>query len=448
MAAGGIAAVAPALIFAPAPSVPCSVQSARAAAYKFCLTPDAGDSQVSLTWTPSASGINLTIYDGITPGIGKPAQVSTVTDTSALVTGLANGTTYYFWLVSGKIVVSNTVSAVPVTVPGAPAGLTATAGNAQVTLSWTAPASDGGSPVSGYNVYVATSADFNGAAELPGVTGTAIVLVGLVNGTSYYFRVTAVNAVGQSPPSAGASATLPPIVPPPPPASTAPASSAPASSAPASSAPATASTSAPAFAAPTGLTATAGNTQVTLSWAAPASDGGSSVISYKIYIATAPGVQGSRAIGSSKSTSATVTGLPNGTVYYFMVTAVNAAGNESPFSTEVSAEPASPATGVTVSLNSSAPTQLIGLLTAVGAMVAAGALTVIARRRRRFRSGKPARSERSRQQMAVASDVRAVPDTARPDVVSVRDTGREPTHTVRLEPHPGVTTTTIKERRP
>jgi hypothetical protein len=50
--------------------------------------------------------------------------------------------------------------------------------------------------------------------------------------------------------------------------------------------------------------------------------------------------------------------------------------------------------------------------------------------------------------MAVASDVRAIPDTARPDVVSVRDTGREPTHTVRLEPHPGVTTTTIKEARP
>ena len=454
MAAGGIAAGAPALIFAPAPSVPCSALAARAAAYKFCLTPDAGNSQVSLTWTPSAAGINLTIYDGTTPGTGKPAQVSTVTDTSALVTGLTNGTTYYFWLVSGKIVVSNTVSAVPVTVPGAPAGLTATAGNARVTLSWAAPASDGGSPVSGYNVYAATSADFKGAAELPGVTGTAIVLVGLVNGTSYYFRVTAVNAVGQSPPSAGASATLPPIVPPPPPASTVPASTVPASTVPASTVPAstvpaTASTSAPAFAAPTGLTATAGNTQVTLSWTAPASDGGSPVISYKIYIGTAPGVQGSRAIGSSKSTSATVTGLPNGTVYYFMVTAVNAAGNESPFSTEVSAEPAGSATGVTVSLNSSVtPTQLIGLLMAVGAMVAAGVLTLIARRRRRFRSRKLARSEPSRQQMAVASDVRAVPDTVRPEVVSVRDTGREPTHTVRLEPHPGVTTTTIKERRP
>jgi hypothetical protein len=45
----------------------------------------------------------------------------------------------------------------------------------------------------------------------------------------------------------------------------------------------------------------------------------------------------------------------------------------------------------------------------------------------------------------VAPDVRAVPDTGRPDVVGVLDTGWEPTHTVRLEPHPGVTTTTIKE---
>lgn len=557
--AGGIVVGTPAPIFAAAPSAPCSVVSARAAADKFCLTSDAGNSQVSLTWTPSASKTNLTIYDGITPGIGKPAEVSTVTDTSALVTGLANGTTYYFWLVVGKVAVSNTVSATPMTVPGAPAGLTATAGNAQVTLSWTSPASDGGTPVTGYNLYAGTTADFTGGAPVAKVTGTVVTVTGLVNGTPYYFRVTAVNrvgegpasaeakavpvtvpgaptgltatpgnsrvilswaapasggaaisgyiiyrgtspggetgvpvngslvsgtsyavagltngttyyfkvfavnAVGQSPPSEEVSATLPPIVPSSPPASnaTTPASNAttpgsnattPSTITPSTitpSTPATASTSAPAFAPPTGLTATAGNTQVRLSWTAPASDGGSSVISYKIYIATVPGGQGSRAIGSSKSTDATVTHLPNGTVYYFMVTAVDAAGNESPFSTEVSAEPAGSATGVTVSLNSqAAPRQLIALLAAVAAMVAAGAFTLIARRRRRFRSPKHARPERSGQQMAVASDVRAVPGTCRPDVVSVRDTGQEPTHTVRLEPHSGAITTMIKEGRP
>ena len=360
------------------------------------------------------------------------------------MTGLTNGTTYYFWLVAGgqvSNVVSNMASATPAATLGAPAGLTATPGNAQVTLSWAAPASDGGSPVSGYIISQGTSPGGETGAPVNGslVTGTSYTVTGLANGTPYYFKVFTVNAVGQSPPSPEASATLPPIVP----------SSPPASSATTPTAPATARTSAPAFAAPTGLTAAAGNTQVHLSWTAPVSDGGSSVTSYKVYLATAPGGRGSRAIGDSKSTDATVTGLPNGTVYYFMVTAVNAAGNESLFSTEVSAEPPGPVTGVTVSLNSRTPSkQLIALLAAVAAMVAAGAFTLIARRGRRFRARKLARSERPGQQMAVASDVRAVPDTSRPDVVSVRDTGREPTHTVRLEPHPGVTTTMIKEGRP
>ncbi len=111
---------------------------------------------------------------------------------------MINGTTYYFWLVEDKFpnVVSNMASATPVTVPGAPTGLTATAGNSQVTLSWTAPASDGGSHVSGYNVFEGTTADLSGSAPVTNVTGTAVTLAGLINGTRYYFRVAAVNRVG------------------------------------------------------------------------------------------------------------------------------------------------------------------------------------------------------------------------------------------------------------
>jgi hypothetical protein len=184
---------------------------------------------------------------------------------------------------------------------------------------------------------------------------------------------------------------------------------------------------------------------VALSWNAPASDGGSSVVSYKVYYATAPGVQGSAVIANTKGTGGIVSGLHNGTVYYFMVTAVNTAGNESPFSTEVSAEPHAPVKGPPVSLNSSTPKQLIAFLAAVAAIAAAGVFTLI---RRRFPSRKPPRPTHSGQQTAVASDVRAIPDTSRPDVLGVRGTGREPTHTVRLEPHPGVTTTTIKEGWP
>jgi hypothetical protein len=66
----------------------------------------------------------------------------------------------------------------------------------------------------------------------------------------------------------------------------------------------------------------------------------------------------------------------------------------------------------------------------------------------RFPSRKRAHSERSREQMAMASDVRAVPDVSRPDVVSVYDTGQEPTHAVRVEPSPGATHITTVEETP
>ena len=204
--------------------------------------------------------------------------------------------------------------------------------------------------------------------------------------------------------------------------------------------------------APSGLTATAGNAQVALSWAAPASDGGSPVTGYNVYLATAAG-QESAPISNTQGTGGIVTGLTNGATYYFRVTAVNAAGDESPFSAQVSAEPAGPAAGASVILTS--PTtrrQLIVVLAAIAAVAAAGAFALIARRRRRLRPRGPdllpRDQARSGHQMAVTPDVWAVPDTVRPDVLSVRVTGQEPTHTVRVESDPGVTTVTIKEGRP
>src|SRR5262249_46803807 len=190
----------------------------------------------------------------------------------------------------------------------------------------------------------------------------------------------------------------PPAASPPPPtspASTPPASSTPASTTPASStATPTSRTTTPSVTpqtspgptargstAPTGLTATPGDTKVRLSWAAPASDGGS-IISYKVYLASHPGVQEGAAIGSSKSTDATVTGLTNGTLYYFMVAAVDSAGNESPLSAEVAAEPTG--SHVVPVPPPGPPKWLIALLTAGGAMVVAAALTLIARSGRLF----------------------------------------------------------------
>jgi len=208
--------------------------------------------------------------------------------------------------------------------------------------------------------------------------------------------------------------------------------------------------------APTGLTANAGNTEVSLSWIAPTSDGGSPVISYKVYIATVPGAPRSATIDTTTATAGTVTGLVNGTTYYFMVTAVNAAGKESPFSAQVSAGPVGPARGAAVSLTSlRVPKHLAAVLAAVAAVAAAGAVALIVRRRRRFRSRDPGRPAQAGQRVAappdvwaVPSDVRVVPDTGWPDVVSVRDTGRKPSHTVLLEPNPARAIITIKEGRP
>ena len=95
------------------------------------------------------------------------------------------------------------------TVPSAPQGLVATGGDGQVSLSWSAPPSNGGSAITGYDVYRGASS--GGEASTPiasGVTATSYVDTPAANGnTYYYYYVKAVNSVGLSPASNEASAT-------------------------------------------------------------------------------------------------------------------------------------------------------------------------------------------------------------------------------------------------
>jgi hypothetical protein len=122
------------------------------------------------------------------------------------VTGLTNGTTYYFVVkavnAGGESPASNQVSAVPYTVPDAPTAVAAVAGDGQATVAFTAPENSGGSPVTSYEVTSSSGDVVTGAAS-------PIIVMGLTNGTSYTFTVKAINAAGPSLPSAASNAVIP-----------------------------------------------------------------------------------------------------------------------------------------------------------------------------------------------------------------------------------------------
>jgi hypothetical protein len=185
------------------------------------------------------------------------------------------------------------ITAVSPGAPPAPAGLTATAGNAQVSLSWNA--------VSGATSYNVASSTVDGGPYLmlANVTGTNFVNTGLANGTTYYYAVSAVNASGAGANSSQVSAT--PQLPP-----------------------------------PTGLIAIAGNGQVSLSWTAS-----SGAISYLVQNATENGGPYST-VANVAATNYVNTGLNNGTSYYYVVSAMNSSGPTAN-SSQVSATPPGPA---------------------------------------------------------------------------------------------------------
>jgi hypothetical protein len=168
----------------------------------------AGNRQVTIGWSgvPESTGYN--IYSStISNTYTTPSATVTGTVYSGDITGLTNGTAYYFVVTAvgpdGESAFSNEVSATPRTVPGAPTNITATAGNGKAEVSFTPPTDNGGNAISGYTV---TSSPGNITAT---GTGTTITVMGLSNGTAYTFTVTASNAAGTGSASEASNAVTP-----------------------------------------------------------------------------------------------------------------------------------------------------------------------------------------------------------------------------------------------
>jgi len=174
----------------------------------------------------------------------------------------------------------------------------ATSGNASLAVTWTAPASTGGSAITDYLVKYSSNSgstwtNFSHTAS----TATSCTVTGLTNGTAYVIKVIAKNAVGISLPSAN-------------------------------SAPATPAATAPGR--PTSVVATSGNTSLAVTWAAPATNGGSNITDYLVKYSSNVGVAGSwtryRPSSPITTLSCTVTGLTTSTAYVIKVIARNAIG--------------------------------------------------------------------------------------------------------------------------
>ncbi len=133
-------------------------------------------------------------------------------------TGLAVGTTYTFQVRAvntfgpGPLSAASLPFSTAAAAPSAPTSLIATAGNSQVNLTWTAPASNGGSAITGYNLQVRQGTTVLRTDPVAGAV-TSTLVTGLTNGTNYNFRLQAINAAGTSPFSAASNVVRPVAVP-------------------------------------------------------------------------------------------------------------------------------------------------------------------------------------------------------------------------------------------
>ncbi|XVU30096.1 fibronectin type III domain-containing protein [Actinoplanes sp. CA-054009] len=289
------------------------------------LQATAGDRRVTLTWTSPEPGAWHWVYvrDVTGDGVWRKLDLPITTCCTFTVTELTNGHAYQFRTAvigadgAPDSAQSNTASATPAGLaPDAPGNMTATPGNAQVTIRWE-PSTTAGA---WYWVYTrdATAGQAWQKLELPVSTCCTFTSTGLTNGHRYEYKVAAIGANGAPDSAATNVAAATPV--------------------------------APAPAAPSNLRATAGNGQVTLNWSASSTSGAW----YWVWMRNASAGQAWQKLSLpiDSCCSFTSTGLTNGDRYEFRVNTIGSNGGpDSDFSNVDDATPAAPRPGPPTNLN-------------------------------------------------------------------------------------------------
>ena len=272
-----------------------------------------GVDRITLGWNapPSDGGSPITGYQ-VWRGTasGSESLLATVgVQQSYVDLAVAAGTTYWYQVAAvndiGAGPRSNERSASLIRTASAPTLLGAPADGMAI-LSWTVPEDDGGSAISGYNVYRRVGSATEDLLGTTGAAETTWIDAGLANGTGYTYRVTARNGAGE-----GASSNAVTVVP-------------------------TGSATAPSAPLDLRVVKGRGSSAVNLAWSAPSSDGGSPIATYVVYRRgpgeTAFSPVATTAFGTTTYSDGTVA---RRTTYAYYVTALNAYG-QSPPSNEVS----------------------------------------------------------------------------------------------------------------
>ncbi len=139
------------------------------------------------------------MFRGTSSSQTDQVQIGTSTGTSYNDAQISVGQNYFYSIkavnIVGDSIASNSVSARAMGLPGAPSGLSTQIGDRSLVITWSAPASNGSSPVTGYGLYRSTTP--GAETFLTFVNGTTYTDIGLVNGNLYYYQVTAVNGMGE-----------------------------------------------------------------------------------------------------------------------------------------------------------------------------------------------------------------------------------------------------------